>query len=251
MNNPAQEQHQFITTSIGNIAVYINEVATTDLPIIFLHGVYFDHHLWDHQIEHLNHRTTIAIDMPLHGNSRTSISSNWTLDDCAIMLLEILDSLHLKQVIAVGHSWGSMTILRAASKFPQRFSSIGFCNMPFLAASKKQESIFAMQHALLMFRNFYTRQTAKFLFGKSSLKNNPMLLNQLKRTMGVLTKQQIIQIDEAVIIKAKDVTDLIRNLTVKAIAIKGKEDYVPIPPRIKIIVVEGGHVSPLKNHKRC
>jgi pimeloyl-ACP methyl ester carboxylesterase len=247
MNILLQEKYQFITTKIGNIAVYINEVATTDIPIIFLHGVYFDHQLWDNQLEHLTHRTTITVDMPLHGKSRTSIIPNWTLDDCATMLIEIMNTLNIEKVVAVGHSWGSMTILRAASKFPERFSSIGLCNMPFLSPTKSQELIFAIQHALLMYRNFYTRQTGKFLFGRSSLKNNPILMSHLKRSMDILTKKQIIQIDEEVIIKAKDVTDLIRNLKVKAIALNGKDDYVPIPPRIKTIVVEGGHVSPLEN----
>lgn len=31
----------------------------------------------------------------------------WTLDDCALMLLDILDALEIDQVIAMGHSWGS------------------------------------------------------------------------------------------------------------------------------------------------
>jgi hypothetical protein len=35
-------------------------------------------------------------------------------------------------------------------------------------------------------------------------------------------------------------------LRVKAIALKGKEDYVPSPPKIETIIVEGGHISPLE-----
>ena len=247
MNIHNQKQALFVDTKIGKIAVYIKEVKTDDLPIIFLHGVYFDHHLWDNQIEYLTQRTTISIDMPLHGKSRINIVSNWTLQDCANMLIDILDALNLKKVIAVGHSWGSMTILRAASKNPDRFSSIGFCNMPFLSPTKKQEVIFALQHPLLFFRNFYTSQTAKFLFGRVSLKNNPSLLMQLKPTMDILSRKELIKVDETVIINAKDVTGLIINLKVKAIALIGKEDYVQIPPLIETIVVDGGHVSPLEN----
>jgi hypothetical protein len=48
---------------------------------------------------------------------------------------------------------------------------------------------------------------------------------------------------------ADDVTDLIKTLKVKAIALKGEEDYVPTPPTIRTIVVEGGHVSPLEKPK--
>jgi pimeloyl-ACP methyl ester carboxylesterase len=94
------------------------------------------------KIKSIDDRTLIAVDMPLHGNSRENIKANWTLNDCAEMLLEILESLQITKVVAIGHSWGSMTILRAAHMHPDRFASIGLCNMPFHAASKKAETYF-------------------------------------------------------------------------------------------------------------
>lgn len=239
-------QPKFITTKIGRIAVYVKENPSTELPIIFLHGVYFDHQLWDKQVDAIIDRSVVSIDMPLHGKSREDIKPDWTLNECADMLIEILDSLQLTKVIANGHSWGSMTILRAAHKQPERFASIGLCNMPFQAASKKQKNIFGLQHSMLVFRNFYTKQAAKALFGKASLKENPRLINQLQRPMDILSNKQIKQIDKAVILDATDVTDLITNLKVKAIALKGKEDYVPTPPNIETTVIDGGHVSPLE-----
>jgi hypothetical protein len=36
-------------------------------------------------------------------------------------------------------------------------------------------------------------------------------------------------------------------LQVKALALKGAEDYVPSPPNLETIIVKGGHVSPLEN----
>ncbi|MFO0357746.1 MAG: alpha/beta fold hydrolase [Sphingobacteriaceae bacterium] len=249
MSNSAQEKHQLINTKIGKIAIYIKEVQTSEYPIIFLHGVYFDHHLWDNQIKEIKNHTVITLDMPMHGSSRDNIKANWTLTDCSEMLIEILDSLKIPKIIAVGHSWGSMTILRAAHKYPERFSSIGLCNMPFQAASKKQKATFGLQHSMLVFRNFYTKQAAKALFGKTSLNENPSLIEQLKKTMSVLSNKQIKQIDKAVILNAEDATDLIQNLKVKTIALKGEEDYVLTPPRIETIVVGGGHISTIENPK--
>ena len=162
------------------------------------------------------------------------------------MLLEILDSLQIAKVIAVGHSWGSMTILRAASKQANRFESILLCNMPFLAATKKQKLTFGLQHSMLLFRNFYTKQAAKALFGKTSLNENPSLIEDLKRPMNLLSNKQIKQTDKAVIINADDANELIRNLRANAIALKGEEDYVPKPPYIETILVKGGHISPLE-----
>ena len=235
-----------IHTNLGKIAVYPKLADSDKTPIIFLHGVYFDHHLWDEVIDSIQDRTTYCVDMPFHGLSKEITKNDWSLNDCADMLLEILDSLQITKVIAVGHSWGSMTILRAASKQPERFESVLLCNMPFLTAKKKQKITFGLQHSMLIFRNFYTKQAAKALFGKTSLKENPSLVDQLKRPMDLLSNVQIKHTDKAVIADAEDASELIKNLKVRALALKGIEDYVPAPPSIETIVIGGGHISPLE-----
>jgi len=235
-----------IHTNLGNIAVFPKLVDSDKTPIIFLHGVYFDHHLWDEVIYSIQDRTTYSVDMPFHGLSKEITKTDWTLNDCADMLLEILDSLQINKAIAVGHSWGSMTILRAASKQPERFESVLLCNMPFLTATKKQKLTFGLQHSMLIFRNFYTKQAAKALFGKTSLKENPSLVDQLKRPMDLLSNAQIKHTDKAVIADSEDASELIKHLKVQAVALKGVEDYVPAPPSIETIIIGGGHISPLE-----
>ncbi len=119
VNLPAQRtniwEKTYINTLVGKIAVFHKPSLSDQIPVIFLHGVYFDHNLWDGQIAAINDRKVFAIDVPMHGKSKTNIKKDWDLDDCAKMLLEIIDSLKLEKVIAIGHSWGSMTILRAAN----------------------------------------------------------------------------------------------------------------------------------------
>ncbi|HEY0298551.1 MAG TPA: alpha/beta fold hydrolase, partial [Arachidicoccus sp.] len=137
MNAVAQKSE--ITTSIGKISVHIKKHTSGQTPLIFLHGMYFDHHLWDKHAEAIKERTVIAVDMPFHGGSRECIEPNWTLNDCASMLIEILDSLQIPKAIAIGHSWGSMTILRAAHRLPARFESVGLCNMSFHAPTRAQK----------------------------------------------------------------------------------------------------------------
>jgi 3-oxoadipate enol-lactonase len=245
VNGTAQRSE--LKTAIGKISVYIKRHSSGRLPLIFLHGIYFDHHLWDKQVEEIEDRTVISVDMPLHGDSRDNIRPNWTLNDCAEMLIEILDSLKIPKVIAIGQSWGSMTILRAAHKHPERFAAVGLCNMPFQAATKTQKVTFDLQHLMLVFREFYTNQSVKALFAKTSLKEDPSLIDQLKRPMSILSDKQVKQIDKTVMRDADDTTYMIETLKLKAIALKGVEDFVPTPPNIETIIVKGGHVSPLEN----
>ncbi|GDX48650.1 hypothetical protein LBMAG25_14680 [Bacteroidota bacterium] len=243
----ASAQPIFIATRIGKIAVYVHKGSSSATPVIFLHGVYFDHHLWDEQIKELSNRTVITLDMPLHGMSRTITKSDWNLQDCASMLIEILDSLKVSKVIAIGHSWGSMSILRAAYQHPGRFDAVGLFNMPFQAVTTKQKIIFGLQHTLLSFRSFYTRQAASVLFGRTAMAEKPQLLSHLRRTMEILSNREIRQVDKKVIFDAEDASQLTRELKVKAIALRGEEDYLPAPPGIETRVIKGGHVSPLSN----
>jgi len=243
-----KSERHFITVDIGKIATYINRGTSEKTPIIFLHGVYFDHHMWDEYLEDIVDRTIICIDMPFHGESKTIHIRNWNLHDCAIMLIQLLDRLNINKVIAVGHSWGSMTILRSAHIAPERFESILLCNMPFQESSKGRKLAFKFQHPLLAFRRFYIKQAGKALFGPNSLKKKPELMNELLRSMNLLTTKEIKHIDKAVIIDAKDTSDLLSNLAIPTIAIKGEDDYVPIPPHIiDIRIIKGGHISPLEN----
>lgn len=241
--NPLQKQ--IIKTNLGQIAVFTKNMSIKNTPIIFLHGVYLDYHLWDQQISEINDRPVIAIDMPWHGESTEGIPPKWTLDDCAEMLLGVLDSLKISKVMAVGHSWGSMTILRAAHQSPDKFVSVGFCNMPFEAISKNKKLTFRMQHMAIGFRKFYIKQAAKAMFGKETLANNPALADHLAKSMGRLSASQIRSIDQFVILNAENTSDLINQLKIPAMALKGKEDYVPTPS-IHTKIVAGGHISPLE-----
>lgn len=236
----------FIPTRLGEIAVYRRAVENQRIPIVLLHGVYFDHRLWKHQVAAFGDRTLILPDMPLHGDSRQITKANWNLDDCGGMLLDILNYLKIPEVIAVGHSWGSMSILRAAARAPERFESLLLCNMPFQAARPRQQFIFRLQHLMLPFRSFYTRQAAASLFGKRSLQYQPELLGELERPMRILSQRDIRTIDRKVILEATDAVHLMEQLPMMAIALKGEEDYVPAPQYLQTIVVKGGHISPLE-----
>lgn len=240
------KERKMLNTKIGRIATFHRPSESKNTALLFLHGVYFDHHLWDQVIQTIQDRTIITLDMPLHGDSKQISKVDWTLEDCADMLLEVMDQLQLGRVVAVGHSWGSMTILRAANQQPERFESVVLCNMPFRAVSKWKKRLIRLQHTLLVFRDFYTTQASKALFGQTTRKTNPTLIHHLQRTMRLLSNQEIKKVDKEVILEAKDSSHLIQQMSVAAIAIKGREDYVPVPPVLQTILVEGGHVSPLE-----
>lgn len=239
-------ERTIIETQIGQIAVFLSKSDSPKTPIVFLHGVYFDHHLWENQVNSIHDRMVIAIDMPMHGESKSFIKSDWNLEDCANMLLEILDTLKIKKVIAIGHSWGSMTIIRAAHKNPNSFLALGLCNMPFKQPTKKEISNIKLQHSAMIFKKLYMNEAAKSLMSKKSIAKNPDLVNKLITSMSKLTNKEIKYTDKAVRMNAKDASILINSITIPMIALIGEEDYVGIPPKIETTIIPGGHVSPIE-----
>ncbi|MBU3699132.1 MAG: alpha/beta hydrolase [Candidatus Kapabacteria bacterium] len=231
-----------IQTSLGSIHVVSNQVPGT-VPVLFLHGVYFDHHMWSYQMSRVTDRTVIAIDMPFHGKSKQIIRRDWDLDDCVELVVEVLDVLGIEKAAGIGHSWGSMTLLRSAVRHPHRFASLGLCNMPYKKLSALQSWQIRLQHTAMMFRGFYMRQAAKALMARSATEVN---IRYLAGPMSQLSNAEIRHTDRAVRIDADDATSLIRRLTVPTLALIGKEDYVGVPPFLQTTIVSGGHVSPIE-----
>lgn len=235
-----------VSTSIGPIVVHHINPQVDAVPIFLLHGVYFDHKLWDAQLNAMANHNVIVIDIPMHGESKPGIEKGWTLNDCAQMLIEILDHLGKDRIIAVGHSWGSMTILRAAVRFPERFAAIGLCNMPYKAPTLAEKILIHLQHTAIIFRKLYMKQAAKALMSKQSLSKKPELMDKLIQSRSKLSISEIIYTDKAVRIDAADATTLIEALNVRTKALVGEHDYVGKPPIEDLKVVSGGHVSPLE-----
>lgn len=252
MSQSANESNmtpKFIKTSIGEIACYEKKVEGTT-PIIFLHGVYYDHHLWNYFTSRITDRTVLAIDMPLHGNSKNITKKDWNLNECVNMLEDILNALHYEKVYAVGHSWGSMTILRGATKFPERFEKIGLINMPLDNSGFGTKLLFGFQHFFVGLRGFYLTQVAKAMMSNDSRKAHPEAVEYLQLSMGKLSNKEIRKIDRTVILNADDGHQYVEKLKVPGLALKGIDDYVGTPANIETIIVEGKHTSPLEQPQK-
>ena len=235
----------YAPTNIGRIAVETGGDGN-GIPVVFLHGVYYDRSLWQAQIQALGGEPWAAIDMPHHGESR-EVRRDWTLEDCGTMLLEILDHLSIERAVAVGHSWGGMTILRAAAARPERFTAIGLCNTPLREGSTGALLGYFFLSAFLPFRTFYSGRAATSIVGSENLRNHPEFRERVRRGMGVLSLPELRHVDRTVVFGAKgDGADLVRRLKVPAAALRGREDYVPDPPGLECRIVSGGHSSPVE-----
>jgi 3-oxoadipate enol-lactonase len=231
-----------IQTNLGHISVAVEE-GTIGTPVIYLHGVFLDRTLWTAVSAPAQGRTQVFIDMPAHGSS-DNVGHEWSLDDCAQMLISIMDELNLKRCIAIGHSWGSMTALRAAVRFPDRFEALGLFNMPFRKTNGLSWIAFSLQKRMTIFPAFFARQAAIALYSEQILKQRPELVTQMQARLSKRPAQEIARTIEAVILKPSDSASLIQALRIPALVVVGETDYVGITPKAQFFIVPGGHISP-------
>lgn len=236
-------QETKIKTGLGEICVAIEEKDSTSPPIIFMHGVFLDKSLWHEYPAKITQKTHIYIDMPAHGKT-SDVGRDWDIDDCISMLIQIMDTLNVKTCFLIGHSWGSMTALRAAVRFPDRFEALGLFNMPYRKTTGLRSLGFTLQKAMLAFPRFYAKQAAKSLYSGEILRNRPELSIQMQDRLSKRPQKEISRVIDAVILMPDDAIQLINELRVPALAVIGREDYVGKPPRLETWTVPGGHISP-------
>jgi pimeloyl-ACP methyl ester carboxylesterase len=92
--------------------------------VVFIHGVINDHGVWILQSRYLaNHGfNVLAIDLPGHGRSGGCCPRS--VEDAAAFIVALLDAAKIDKAALVGHSWGSLIALHAASLAPGRVTHL-------------------------------------------------------------------------------------------------------------------------------
>ena len=107
------------------IACWINnsDFGAHKQSLIFIHGSGGDHSLWSFQYAKLHkHYNIVAVDLPGHGHSQGSGESD--VGNYCLWVRKLLDALHLKNPILIGHSLGAAITLQFALDYPQEIKGI-------------------------------------------------------------------------------------------------------------------------------
>ncbi len=92
--------------------------------VVFIHGVLNDHSVWSLQSRYLaNHGwNVLAVDLPGHCKSQGEAPSS--VEEAAGFVAALLDAAGIQRAALVGHSWGSLIALEAASKLKDRVTHL-------------------------------------------------------------------------------------------------------------------------------
>jgi pimeloyl-ACP methyl ester carboxylesterase len=92
--------------------------------VLFIHGVLNDHSVWALQSRYLaNHGwNVLAVDLP--GHCRSAGEPPASVEAGADFVAGLLDAAGLEKAALVGHSWGSLIALEAASRLKDRITKL-------------------------------------------------------------------------------------------------------------------------------
>src|SRR4051812_23456972 len=92
--------------------------------VVFIHGVLSDHSVWGLQSRYMaNHGwNVLALDLP--GHCRSEGDAPASVEEAAQLLGALLDAAGLRRAALIGHSWGSLISLEAASQLKDRVSHL-------------------------------------------------------------------------------------------------------------------------------
>lgn len=143
-------------TPQGKITYWVtSKPDPASLWLIFLPGLTADHRLFDEQVDHFCDKANILVwDAPSHGLSRP-FALDWSLDDKARWLGEILQKEGITDPVICGQSMGGYVAQAFMDLYPKNvrgFISIDSC--PLQRSYYQSWEIAALKHTKLMFSLF-------------------------------------------------------------------------------------------------
>jgi pimeloyl-ACP methyl ester carboxylesterase len=99
--------------------------------VVMVHGAQHDHSVWILQSRYFAHHgfNVVAVDLPGHGKSAgTPLAS---VEAIAQWLLDLVPALGISKIHWIGHSMGSLAVLEAASRSPDKTLSIALIGTAF------------------------------------------------------------------------------------------------------------------------
>lgn len=93
--------------------------------IVLLHGLSQQRHFWDPVCSQLDAPRVIRIDQRGHGLSDTPLTADYTIQRCALDVIEVLDALGIENATVIGHSWGGAVAAACGARDASRVRSIG------------------------------------------------------------------------------------------------------------------------------
>ncbi len=214
--------------------------------------------MWREQVPKLGTKFRV-INPDLRGHGRSShVTRPFSLYDALSDVIAVLDQLRIERAIWCGLSIGGMVALRAALTRPERVAGLVLLDSdagPETGLRKLKYRAMGAGARVMGFRPFLP-SIARLMFGTTTRRNNPTLVDEWKRQFAELHLPSVLRCLEA-LMHRDSLFGRLDQITVPALVLVGEEDLSLPPPLSRRIhdrlphstfglIPAAGHLSPLE-----
>ena len=219
-----------ISTILGPI--YVDDQGSADAPAaLFWPSLFTDHHMWDAQVAAL--RTsgwrTLAIDPPGHGRS-PGVGRGFTMDECAEAAIQVLDAAGvLTPAMLLGTSWGGIVAPRVALRAPDRVKSMILFNTTAerpTTYTRATSRLLAILLSIGIFDSMVDRMLVSLQLSLATRRHRPEIGTGIMNRFRSWDRRAVIDTVRSVLVDRDGFLDKLRNVTVPALIVSGKEDTI-------------------------
>ena len=113
-----------VSTSDGQV-LHGDDSGSGSEALVLLHGLSQQRHFWDPVCAFLDLPRVIRLDQRGHGLSDTPLEADYSIERCALDVVEVMDALGVEAATVIGHSWGGAVAARVGAVDAERTRRIG------------------------------------------------------------------------------------------------------------------------------
>lgn len=246
-----------IATGVGALHV---AVTGNGPPVIFWPSLFIDGEMWAEQVALLAHTyRCIVVDPPGQGQSEP-LDKLITLDACGDALLAVMRHFELDEAHIVGCSWGGMTAINLAARFPERVLSAVIANStvrPPALYDRVQVTLLAPILKTFGFIAPIRTTIIKGFFSKGAQGRRPELGARITAALLRQSPRSIVYTAKSILGKRLAQTDLLGAINCPVLVLGGVEDSI-FPPLHSRAIADGidagelhlldgiGHLAPIE-----
>lgn len=237
-----------VPTSLGRL--HVVETGQGPETIVLWPSIFTDHHIYDDVVARLgtSHRF-VLIDGPAHGKSDGG-TDEFTMEDCANAMTEVMDHFNLDEAIVGGTSWGGITAAHLALMSPARVKALVLMNTPMQIDATRPgfKARFIASGARWILKTAAFRNgVAKSFFSDDVLTANPVYTRAFHDMLKTAKPSRLATAIRSVILRGSPLIDRMAELTVPTLVIAGKEDEMyPIAVQaVAALLAPNGHFAPV------
>lgn len=252
-------QYQAVDTALGQVRI---RTSGTGEAMMFWPSLLMTGDMWLAQADQFSaSHQVVLVDPPGHGGSQ-KLSAPFTFDDCARVIVDILDSLGLQRTHFIGNSWGGMIGGTFAATYPDRIGRAVLMNCTASAAGTRQKVEYGLllriANMLGAIRGPLTRSVLNAFLGPTTFATRPDVVAFVRNAVRAVEISSCSWAVRSVVPARPDQRSLLANISAPVLVVAGAEDATfPLPetaamaeaiPGAQLVVLDGvAHLAGLEN----